>query len=131
MVGQVHGDSVEAVRDRRAGRAAGGVVGSEHEVVDEELRAPTEEVCQRGAPLVGLEAISLIDRHPRQVLPLARQLVAAAREFLFGLEQFQSCLQPFFVCAGLVCRHCLFLLLSNVFCCSFGSRSGLVAMRYI
>src|SRR6266702_56003 len=50
MVGQMHDDPVEAVRDRRAGRAAGGVVGPEHEVVDEELRAPSEEVRQRGAP---------------------------------------------------------------------------------
>src|SRR2546425_5738683 len=40
------------------------VVGPEHEVVDEELRAPSEEVCQRGAPLVGLESIFLVDPNP-------------------------------------------------------------------
>ena len=84
MVGQVHGDPVEAVRDRRAGRAAGGVVGPEHEVVDEELRAPSEEVRQRGAPLVGLESILLVDPHPRQLLPPPRQVVAAPRELLLG-----------------------------------------------
>src|SRR5262249_13739825 len=37
VVGQMLGEPVEAVRDRRAGRAAGGVVGPEHEVVAEEL----------------------------------------------------------------------------------------------
>ena len=42
MVGQVHGDPVEPVRDRRAGRTPGGVVGPEHEMIDEELRAPSE-----------------------------------------------------------------------------------------
>ncbi|HYY31782.1 MAG TPA: hypothetical protein VE860_27805, partial [Chthoniobacterales bacterium] len=35
--------------------------GPEREVVDEELRAPSEEVCQRGAPLVGLESILLVN----------------------------------------------------------------------
>ena len=47
---QVDDDAVEPVRDRRAGRTPGRVVGPEHEVVDEELRAPSEEVRQRGAP---------------------------------------------------------------------------------
>ena len=55
MVGQVNPEPVEAVRDCRAGRTACRVVGSEHEVIDEELRAPSEEVRQRGASLVGLE----------------------------------------------------------------------------
>src|SRR5438552_5816285 len=32
-------------------------VGPKHEVVDE-LRAPSKEVCQRGAPLVGVESTS-------------------------------------------------------------------------
>src|SRR5207245_8545594 len=84
MVGQMHDDPVEAVRDRRAGRAAGGVVGPEHEVVDEELRAPSEEVRQRGAPLVRLESILLVDPQPRQLLPPPRQVVAAPRELLLG-----------------------------------------------
>ena len=55
MVGQVNPEPVEAVRDCRAGRTACRVVGSEHQVIDEELRAPSEEVRQRGASLVGLE----------------------------------------------------------------------------
>jgi len=48
-------------------------------VIDEELRAPSEEVRQRGAPLVGLEAILLVDPDPRQFLTPPRQLVAAPR----------------------------------------------------
>src|SRR3970040_227624 len=65
------------IRTRRAGVSSRRVVGAEHEVVDEELRAPSEEVCQRGAPLVGLESILLVDADPRQILALPRQLVAA------------------------------------------------------
>ena len=44
------------------------VVGPEHEVVDAELRAPSEEVCQRGAPFIGLESVLLVDPDPRQLL---------------------------------------------------------------
>src|SRR6266496_3809148 len=46
VVGQVDGEAVEAVRDRRAGRTPRRVVRPEHEVVDEELRASPEEVRQ-------------------------------------------------------------------------------------
>jgi hypothetical protein len=46
MMGQMHGEPFEAVRDRRTGRTAGGVVGPEHEVIDEELRASAEEVFE-------------------------------------------------------------------------------------
>src|SRR5262245_36255915 len=105
MVGEVHGESVEAVRDRRAGRAAGGEVRPEHEVVDEELRAPPEEVRQRGAPPVGLESIRLVDPDPRQLLPPPRQLVAAPRELLLRLEQLEPRCEPLFACPGPVLRH--------------------------
>src|ERR1700676_4239946 len=85
--GEVDEGAVKAVRHRRAGRTPRRVVGPEHEVVDEELRAPFEEVRQRGAPLVGLESILLVDPNPRQLLPLPPQLVAAPRELLLRLAQ--------------------------------------------
>src|SRR3989454_788860 len=105
VVGQVDNEAVEPVRDRRAGRAPRRVVGPEHEVVDEELRAPSEEVCQRGAPLVGLESILLVDPNPRQLLPPPRQLVAAPRELLLRLEQLEPRCEPLFTCPGHVLRH--------------------------
>ena len=105
MVGQVDDGSVEAIRDRRAGWAAGGVFGPEHEVVDEELRAPLEKVCQRGAPRVGLESIRLVDPNPRQFLPPPRQLVTAPRELPLRLEQLKPRGEPFFTCSGYVLRH--------------------------
>src|SRR5438067_10230756 len=104
-VGQVHGEPVEAVCDRRAGRTPRRVVGPEHEVVDEELRAPSEEVCQRDAPLVGLESILLVDPNPRQLLPPPRQLVAAPRELLLRLEQLEPRCEPLLTCPGHVLRH--------------------------
>ena len=114
VVGQVDDEAVEPVRDRRAGRTPRRVVGPEHEVVDEELRAPSEEVCQRGAPLVGLESILLVDPNPRQLLPPPRQLVAAPRELLLRLEQLEPRCEPLFTCPGHVLRHRSSLLPSGV-----------------
>src|SRR2546425_4939101 len=96
VVGQVDDEAVEPVRDRRAGWTPRRVVGPEHEVVDEELRAPSEEVYQRGAPLVGLESVLLVDPDPRQLLPSPRQLVAAPRELLLRLEQREPRCEPLF-----------------------------------
>src|SRR5262249_33739452 len=79
--------------------------GPEHEVVDKELRAPCEEVCQRGAPFIGLESVLLLDPDPRQLLTSPRQLVASPRELLLCLEQLEPRCQPLFTCPGHVCRH--------------------------
>ncbi len=105
MVGQVNDGPVEAVRDRRARGAAGGVVGPEHEVVDEELRAPGKEVRQRDVPLLGVESILLVDPHPRQLLPPLGQLVALPRELLFRREQIEPRREPFFPGPRLVHRR--------------------------
>src|SRR6266704_4814280 len=94
MVRQVDDEAVEPVRDRRAGRTPRFVVGPEHEVVDEGLRAHFEEVFKRGAPLLGLKSIFLVDADPRQFLSPPRQLVAAPRQLLLLLEQPEPGLQP-------------------------------------
>ena len=72
--------------------ATSGVVGSEHEMVDEELRPPAEEVRERRVPFIGLDSISLIDSHPWQFLPVASHFVAAPRKFLLCHQQFLACL---------------------------------------
>src|SRR5919205_1039842 len=56
VVLEVDHRSVEAVGDRRARGAAGGEVRPEHEVVDEQLRAPAEEVGERGGAFRRVEA---------------------------------------------------------------------------
>ena len=62
-----------------AGRASRRVVGPEHVVVDEEPRAPSEEMCERGGPFIGLESVLLVYPDPGQLLTLPRQLVAEPR----------------------------------------------------
>jgi len=79
-------------------------------VVDEELRAPAEEIRQRGIPLVGVESIGLVDPHPRQILPPPRQLVAAPGVLLLRLEQIETRVQPLLACSGPVLGHCSSLL---------------------
>src|SRR5688500_18187365 len=98
-------DAVERVRDRRAGWAPRLEVGSEHEVVNDQLRASAEQVFERSAPLVGLEPVLLVDPDPGQLLPPPRQLVAAARKVLLGLQQLEPRRTPFFTCSGLVFGH--------------------------
>src|SRR5262249_14161316 len=75
------------------------------EVIDEELRLPTEEVGQGGLPFVGVESVDLVDPDPRQLLPSPRDLVAAPREVLLRLEQGESRVQPILASSGLVRRH--------------------------
>ena len=71
---EVDGDPVEPVRDARAGRASRGVVGSEHEMVDDELRPPSEQIGQRGAAAVGVESIVLVDCEPTAAPAAAARL---------------------------------------------------------
>src|SRR5216117_4433268 len=101
----MHGEAVEPVRDRRAGCTPRRVVRPEHVVIDEELRAPSEEVCQRGAALVGVEFVLLVDPDPRQLLPPSRQLIAAMRQLLLCLQQLEPRRKPLFTCPGLVLGH--------------------------
>jgi len=72
----VNREGAKAVGDRRAGGTARGVAGAEHEVVDEQLRPPTEQVGERRRALVGLEPVVLVDPDTGQLLPLPGQFVA-------------------------------------------------------
>src|SRR6185295_13864751 len=79
------------------------------EVIVVELRAPPEEIGQRGAAFVGLETVCFVDPDPRQLLPPPRQFVAAPREVLLGREQLDPCCKPLFACSGIVSGHRCFL----------------------
>src|SRR5262245_61959856 len=107
---QMRDDAVEVIGDQGAPSASLALVGepesaAEHEVIDEKLRAPLEEIRERRAPCVGLESIRLIDPHPREPLPPPRQLVAAPRVFLLRLEQLEPRGEPLTACAGDVLLH--------------------------
>src|SRR6476659_7347950 len=82
---------------------------AEQEVIHDELRAPAEEICQRGTAFLGLETVCFVDPDPRQLLPPPRQLVAAPREVLLRLEQLEPRCEPLFTCSGIVSGHRCFL----------------------
>src|SRR5688572_14177682 len=105
MVGQVYGEPVEAVRDRRARRTSGLVVGAEHEVVNQELRVSSEEISEGCFSFVSVESILLGDSNPGQLLPPPRQIIARSRQFLLGLEQLESCCEPFFTGSSFMLGH--------------------------
>ena len=90
-------------------------------MIDEQLRASAEEIGEGRRALVGLEAVLLVDSNPGQLLPLPRQLVAAPRQRLLGLEQLQPGRKPLFTCSGLVIGHC------SLLSCRY---SGCVASRH-
>ncbi len=86
MVHEVDPDPVEPIGNRRAAWATLRPVWSEHEVVDEQLGATVEELRQRPRALVGVEPVLLLHRHPRQLAPLAGDLVAEPRVLLLAGE---------------------------------------------
>jgi hypothetical protein len=106
----VQGKSVLAIGDGRTGKAAGGTVRAEHEIVDQQLRAATEKVssgllsrarCQSGNPFP----------HAPKAAP--RQRVTAADKFLLAVQQFEPHLQLFVIADDMIghgaasaCFHC-------------------------
>jgi len=111
VIGQVHGEAVNPSAIVEQVCTPRRVVQPEHVVIDEELRAPSEEVCQGGAALVGVEFVLLVDPDPRQLLPASRQLIAAMRQLLLRLKQLEPRRKPLFTCPGL-CAWSSFLSLN-------------------
>src|SRR6266536_5373237 len=85
---------VEVVGPERADRAAGFVLGIEHEVIDDQLAAAVEELGQCLLAFGSVEDILLLDRLPGQRLPLSGQLVTRASELLLLREQLLARRKP-------------------------------------
>src|SRR5207245_8085198 len=67
-----------------AGAGAEGVVGAEHDVVGEQLRAPVEELGEGLLAVLGVELVFLLDHDPGEIETLALDLLVSLR--LLGLE---------------------------------------------
>ena len=52
---------------------------SEHQVVDEQLRAAVDQL-ERLLAVLGVERVLLVDSNPRQILPLLRNLLVQLGE---------------------------------------------------
>src|SRR3954449_1926064 len=106
--------AVEAVRGRRAGWTAGRVAGSEHEVVDEELRAVVEQLGEGACAADGVEAVLVLERHPRKLAALLRKRVGELRVLLLPDEQRLACGEPVLPCSDPVLHARSLLCLSEV-----------------
>jgi hypothetical protein len=102
---------VEPVGDGRTARTTFVPVGVEHEVVHEQLRPAVEQVGERGFAAFGVEEVVLVDPHPRQLAPLAGNVVVESGQFLLGLEQLEPGFEPLVARSNPAIGHGLSLLL--------------------
>jgi hypothetical protein len=73
---KMHDDAVDVVALERTADARIGPARTEHEMLDDELAAPGEEIAQRLFPVGAVEHVLLVDPDPRQRAALGAQLVA-------------------------------------------------------
>jgi hypothetical protein len=89
---EVGDDAIEVIADEGAPGASrvllvDPIPEADHEVVDEQLGAAVEEVRQGLGPVLGLEAVVLLDWNPGQLLALPCELVPAPHVLLLSIEQ--------------------------------------------
>jgi hypothetical protein len=102
---KVRQQAVHAIGHRRAGRAPRLVARSEHEVIDQKLGATIEELGQRPRTRVGVEAVVLLNRHPRQLAALLSELVRLPGVLLLSSQQLLTRRLSFLTAADLVILH--------------------------
>ena len=105
MVLQVQVRLVEAVGNGRAARAGFVPVGVEHEVIDDQLRTPSEQIHEQGFAILGVEAVGLVEADPRQIPPPAGQLVVQAGQLLFSPKQLKPGVEPLGTGSDAMIRH--------------------------
>jgi hypothetical protein len=96
---------VEVVGQARAAGACGLVGRPEHELVDEQLRAPVEKLGQRLLSILGVEGVLLVDANPRHLLPLLRDLLVEPSQLLLACVYRRNRGFPFVPRPDLVLGH--------------------------
>src|SRR5215218_4263962 len=102
--------TAELVAEARASRAgADRVVGPEHDVVGEQLRAAVEELGEGLLAVLGVELVLLLDRDPGEIEALSLDLLVSL--CLLGLElgELVPGRLPFLAGSDLVFRHLISL----------------------
>src|SRR5256886_6797362 len=87
VAGMQVGEVADLVDEHRAPVAAGVLVRAEHEVIEEQLPAPFEEIEQLGLAFRPDEDVLLLDVRPRKPAALGGERVPRARGFLLLDEQ--------------------------------------------
>src|SRR5450755_3207496 len=103
----MHPRSVQFVPQVRASRAGAElVIGPEHDVVGEQLRASVEELRERLLPVLGVEPVLLLHRNPGKLTPLLGHLLAELRVLGLELRECITTRLPFLAGSNLVVGHC-------------------------
>jgi hypothetical protein len=103
---QVDERAVEAVRETAAaGAGAVLVVGPEHDVVGEKLRASVEQLDEGLPAVLGVELVGLLDRYPRELEPLLPDLFVLPRLLGLELSELVTGRLPVLAGSNLVLRH--------------------------
>src|SRR5690348_13179363 len=87
-------DWVEIVRPERAVLASRIPVRGEHEVVDDQLTFPLEQIRQCLSSIWTIKDIILFYLHPRKLAALMTQLITQFGELLLFHQQRLACCQP-------------------------------------
>src|SRR5262249_33620934 len=92
QTGRTGGDVVNQIRAARAAIVPGGI---EHEMVDNQLAAPVEQVEQTRLAIWPFEGVFLLDLDHRQPASFSIELVPRTGGFLFFAEQLRASSEPF------------------------------------
>src|SRR5437588_6373245 len=110
---------------RTPGAGAELVIGPEHDVVGEELRAPVEELGERFLPVLGVELVLLLHRDPGKLTSLLGHPLVELGVLGLELRKFIASRLPFLAGSGLVRGH-----LSPPLGCSSPRRWRLVSPKW-
>jgi hypothetical protein len=103
---EMHARRIELVPEVRApGAGADLVVGPEHDVVGEQLRASVEELGERLLAVLGVELVLLLHRHPGQLAALLGHLLAELGVLGLELRELVASRLPFLAGSDLRVSH--------------------------
>src|SRR2546421_3916617 len=106
----MHERAVEPVAQVGAtGAGAERVVGAEHDVVGEQLRAPVEELGEGLLAVLGVELVLLLDRDPGEIETLSLDPLVSLRLLRLELGELVPRRLPFLTCSNPVFGHLIFL----------------------
>jgi hypothetical protein len=103
---EMHARAVELIpQARAAGAGAELVIGAEHDVVGEQLRAPVEELGERLLPVLGVELVFLLHRNPGKLTALLGHLLAERCVLSLELRKLTASRLPLLAGSDLVVLH--------------------------
>src|SRR6185312_810353 len=81
---QVNLRGIEMVGQEGTGLASFFPVGSEHEVIDDQLAVASKQISKCFRAVLAFENVVFFDAFPRQFAPLPAQFIPSTSEFLFS-----------------------------------------------